>query len=92
MENQVGTRAGGCSYRGLGGAPTESSTSGWSSNVCAKRCRHPTMKDKTVWEVFEEERAYLMAYRGAFDGFHAMPTKVSPTLLVRFDNNLVNDN
>ena len=45
------------------------------------------MTDKTVWEVFEEERQSLMTYRGAFDGFHAMPTKVSPTLLVRFDNN-----
>ena len=89
VENQVGTARGrlfvprphGRSYR-------EFNT--WLVEQCireAKRLRHPTMKDKTVWEVFEEERAYLMAYRGAFDGFHAMPTKVSPTLLVRFDNN-----
>ena len=45
------------------------------------------MKDKTVWEVFEQERADLMAYRGAFDGLHSVQTKASPTLLARFDNN-----
>ena len=89
VENQVGTvrrrlfvpRPRRRSYREL---------NTWLVEQCireAKRLRHPTMKDKTVWEVFEEERAYLIAYRGAFDGFHAMPTKVSPTLLVRFDNN-----
>ena len=25
-----------------------------------------------MWEVFEAERPYLMAYRGPFDGFHAV--------------------
>ena len=63
----------------------------WLMDQCvreAKRCRHPTMKDKTVWEVFEEERSSLMAYRGPFDGFHWVEgVGVSKTLLVRFDNN-----
>jgi hypothetical protein len=40
-----------------------------------------------VWEVFEEERPRLIAYRGRFDGFHALPASVSKTCLVRFDNN-----
>jgi hypothetical protein len=40
-----------------------------------------------VWEVFEEERPKLVAYRGRFDGFHALPASVSKTCLVRFDNN-----
>jgi hypothetical protein len=42
---------------------------------------------QTVWEVFEEERPRLVAYRGRFDGFHALPVSVSKTCLVRFDNN-----
>jgi hypothetical protein len=37
--------------------------------------------------VFEEERPNLVAYRGRFDGFHALPASVSKTCLVRFDNN-----
>ena len=89
VEKQVGTARGrlfvprprGRSYREL---------NAWLVEQCvreAKRLRHPAMKDKTVWEVFEEERAFLMAYRGAFDGFHCVQTGVSPTLLVRFDNN-----
>jgi hypothetical protein len=37
--------------------------------------------------MFEEERPKLVAYRGRFDGFHALPASVSKTCLVRFDNN-----
>lgn len=33
------------------------------------------------------DRPALIAYRGPFDGFHAMPASVSKTLLVRFDYN-----
>ena len=33
------------------------------------------------------ERPALIAYRGPFDGFHALPASVSKTLLVRFDYN-----
>ena len=48
---------------------------------------HPTIPGKTVWQVFEEERPFLTAYRGPFDGFHATEASVSKTCLVRFDNN-----
>jgi hypothetical protein len=49
---------------------------------------HPEMKDRTVCEVFEgADRLALIAYRGAFDGFHALAAAVSKTLLVRFDHN-----
>ena len=48
---------------------------------------HPEQKERTVFEVFEEERPLLMSYRGAFDGFHAVSASVSKTCLVRFDNN-----
>jgi hypothetical protein len=37
--------------------------------------------------VFEAERASLVRYGGRFDGFHAAPTLVSKSSLVRFDNN-----
>lgn len=46
------------------------------------------MAPLTVWEVFEAaDRPALIAYRGPFDGFHALPASVSKTLLVRFDYN-----
>jgi len=53
----------------------------------AKARPHPEIAGKTVWEVFEVERASLIPYRGPFDGFHAIPAAVSKTCLVRFDNN-----
>ena len=42
----------------------------------ARRHSHPTFKDKTVWQVFEDERPSLVSYRGPFDGFHAFPAAV----------------
>ena len=62
----------------------------WLMDKCiayAKSHAHPECADKTVWEVFEEERPRLIPYRGRFDGFHALPASVSKTCLVRFDNN-----
>ena len=53
----------------------------------AKAHPHPELRDKTVFEVFEEERPSLVGYAGRFDGFHAVPASVSKTCLVRFDNN-----
>ena len=53
----------------------------------AKAHPHPEQPDRTIWEVFEEERPKLVPYRGRFDGFHALPASVSKTCLVRFDNN-----
>ena len=62
----------------------------WLMDRCiedAKKRPHPTIPGKTVWQVFQEERPSLMAYRGPFDGFHATEASVSKTCLVRFDNN-----
>ena len=53
----------------------------------AKAHRHPELRDRTIWEVFEAERPSLVAYAGRFNGFHAMPASVARTCLVRFDNN-----
>ena len=53
----------------------------------AKAHKHPELTDRTIWQVFEAERASLVPYPGRFDGFHAVPASVSKTCLVRFDNN-----
>jgi hypothetical protein len=62
----------------------------WLEDRCvawAKAHPHPELRDRTIWEVFEEERASLVPYVGPFDGFHAVPAPVSKTCLVRFDTN-----
>jgi transposase len=62
----------------------------WLADKCvayAKAQPHPEQTDKTVFEMFEAERPVLMAYAGAFDGFHATTASVSKTCLVRFDRN-----
>jgi transposase len=63
----------------------------WLGDRCgahAQRAIHPELRDRTVWEVFEAtDRPALIAYRGPFDGFHALPASISKTLLVRFDYN-----
>jgi hypothetical protein len=62
----------------------------WLEDRClayARANKHPELRDKTIWEVFEEERASLVPYVGPFDGFHAVPASVSKTCLIRFDNN-----
>ena len=62
----------------------------WLLDKClawAKAHPHPEQSDRTIWEMFEDERPKLIAYRGRFDGFHSTPASVSKTCLVRFDNN-----
>jgi len=62
----------------------------WLLDQCiahAKANRHPERAQETVWSAFEAERPSLVAYRGPFDGFHAVVASVSKTCLVRFDNN-----
>ena len=53
----------------------------------ARESAHPEQRDKTVWEVFEAERASLIAYCGPFDGFREVEVAVSKSSLVRFDHN-----
>ena len=63
----------------------------WLEDRCvahAQHAAHPELRDRKVWDVFEaDDRPALIAYRGPFDGFHALPASVSKTLLVRFDYN-----
>ncbi|HSF77253.1 MAG TPA: IS21 family transposase [Steroidobacteraceae bacterium] len=89
VENQVGT------IRGRFFTPrlrfkTYDELNAWLLDQCvayAERHPHPTFKDRTIRQVFEEERPSLVAYRGPFDGFHAVTASVSKTCLVRFDSN-----
>ena len=63
---------------------------GWLADKCvawARTHRHPEQGERTIWDVFEEERASLIPYAGRFDGFHSVPASVSKTCTVRFDNN-----
>lgn len=53
----------------------------------AKAHPHPEQKDRTVFDVFEEERPALIPYQGPFDGFNETTAAVSKTCLVRFDRN-----
>jgi transposase len=54
----------------------------WSANH-----KHPELKDKTIYEVYEEERQCLIPYRGEFTAYKLHPTIVSPTCLVNYDAN-----
>ena len=53
----------------------------------ARESAHPEQSDKTVWEVFETERASLIDYCGPFDGFREIEVAVSKSSLMRFDHN-----
>lgn len=53
----------------------------------ARSTRHPEFKDRTIWEVFQEEQAALVAPQGPFRGFHEVTAAVSKTCLVSFDRN-----
>jgi transposase len=48
---------------------------------------HPEMRDKTVAEVFREEKSRLVLVGCAFDGFRETPVRVSSTSLVSYDSN-----
>jgi transposase len=53
----------------------------------AKSQSHPELKDKTVWEVYEEERSALIPYEQAFGGYQVQKAVVSPSSMVRVDTN-----
>jgi hypothetical protein len=50
--------------------------------------KHPEFRDRTIFEVYEEEREHLIKYRGEFEGYKLYPTVVSPLSLVQYDTNM----
>ena len=62
----------------------------WLEDQCiayAKRTQHPEFKDRTISEVFQEERPSLMELRGPFDGFVEKAVRASTTCLIMADHN-----
>lgn len=62
----------------------------WLEDQCvayAKRTKHPEFKDRTVWEVFNEERSSLMSLRAPFDGFVEKAVRATTTCLIPVDHN-----
>jgi transposase len=63
---------------------------GWLEAECERRARsdrHPEQRDRTVWEVFEAEKAFLAPFAGTFDGFHQIEAVAQATCLISFDRN-----
>ena len=54
----------------------------------SKTMRHPGLKEKTIFEVYEEEKPYLIEYRSEFESYRLHPTVVSSLSLVQYDTNL----
>jgi transposase len=63
----------------------------WLEGECRNHgatAKHPEFKDKTVDQVFAEEKSRLMALPASpFDGYKESVTRVSPQLLISFDRN-----
>lgn len=53
----------------------------------AKKTHHPEQKEKTVFEVYEQERSTLLPYRGDFENYQAQEDVVSPYSFVRYATN-----
>lgn len=49
---------------------------------------HPDLKDRTLLEVYEEEKPYLIPYRGEFKAYRLHSTVVSPISMINYDTNM----
>jgi transposase len=89
VENQVGT------VRGWLFTPKPRFASlaelnAWLAERCieiARERRHPEQAERTIAEVWAEERAALQPVMAPFDGFHERSCRVSSTALVSFERN-----
>jgi hypothetical protein len=62
----------------------------WLEDQCiayAQRTKHPEFKERTIWEMFQDERTSLMELRGPFDGFVEKAVRASTTCLIMADHN-----
>jgi hypothetical protein len=73
-------------YAELNDEPLERHWSKWQWRMLEDRCvawakanPHPELLDRTIWDVFQDERSSLVPCVGPFDGFHAVPASVSRT-------------
>lgn len=56
------------------------------TDICKKR-KHPQNKEKTIWEMYEEEAPFLLHYPGKYDAYSVKEARVSSTSLIRYDRN-----
>jgi transposase len=89
VENQVGTVRD-LLFRPRPKVKTLDELHGWLADQCiayARRTRHPEFRERTIWEVFEDERATLMPFLGPFAGFVEKPMRATSTCLISHDRN-----
>jgi len=53
----------------------------------AKSHKHPIFSDKTVWEVYTEEKPDMINLPSYFDGYAERPARVTPSSLVTYERN-----
>src|SRR5580700_11659702 len=81
VENQVGTIRD-VMFRPRPKVKTLDELNAWLADQCvayAKRTKHPEFRDKTVWEVFDEERMSLMPFLAPFAGSVEKPMRATST-------------
>ena len=89
VENQVGTIRD-LLFRPKPKVKTLDELNLWLADQCvayAKRTRHPELKERMVWDVFEEERGSLTPFVGPFAGFAEKPMRATTTCLITHDRN-----
>jgi transposase len=89
VENQVGTMRD-VLFRPRPRVKTLEELNSWLEDQCrayAQRTRHPQFRDRTIWEVFEEERAALAPFVVPFAGFSEKPMRATTTCLITHDRN-----
>ena len=89
VENQVGTLRDHL-FRPKPRVNSLTELNAWLEDQCiayARRTRHPEFRERTIWEVFQEERASLMELRGPFDGFIEKAVRATTTCLIMADHN-----
>ncbi len=89
VENQVGTVRD-ILFRPRPKVKTLEELNAWLADQClayARRTKHPEFKDRTILEVFAEERAKLLPYLGPFAGFVEKPMRATTTCLIAHDRN-----
>jgi hypothetical protein len=87
VENQVGTIRD-LLFRPKPKVKTLDELNAWLVDQCvayARRTKHPEFRDRTIFEVFEEEKASLMPFLGPFAGFVEKPMRATTTCLITHD-------
>lgn len=89
IENQVGTIRD-LLFRPRPKVKTLDELNAWLADQCvayARRAKNPEFRERSVIEVFEEEKARLMPYLGPFAGFVEKPMRATTTCLITHDRN-----